>query len=84
MEIAGGDAFGYRLPGGGGWGDPMDRDPARVLRDARNGIISIAAARDQYGVVIDPDTWLVDTAATDDLRAGRGGDAKPFGTWDDG
>ena len=60
------------------------RKTARVLGDARNGIISVAAARDQYGVVIDPNSWQVDNAATDKLRAGRRGDAPPFVTWDDG
>jgi N-methylhydantoinase B len=84
MEVAGGVEFGYRMPGGGGWGDPLDRDPANVLRDARNGIISVAAARDQYGVVIDPDTWQVDIPATEKLRGGRGGGEPPFVTWDDG
>ena len=40
------------LPGGGGYGDPLARDPERVLNDVVNGIVSIEAARDVYGVVI--------------------------------
>ena len=37
-------------PGGGGWGDPRDRDPALVLRDVEDGVVSPEAARDVYGV----------------------------------
>lgn len=39
-----------RTGGGGGWGDPLDRDPARVQNDVAEGLISIAAARKYYGV----------------------------------
>jgi N-methylhydantoinase B len=38
--------------GGGGYGDPIDRDPAAVLRDVRSGLVSDRAARDVYGVVM--------------------------------
>jgi N-methylhydantoinase B len=37
---------------GGGWGDPMQRDPDAVLRDVRDGIISSDTAREVYGVEI--------------------------------
>ena len=40
-------------PGGGGWGDPYEREPERVLRDVRDGVVSVEAARREYGVVID-------------------------------
>lgn len=53
---------------GGGWGDPLDRDPALVLRDVRDGIVSEEAARIEYGVAIDAIHWLVDASATDRLR----------------
>jgi N-methylhydantoinase B len=46
-----GDVVSFRLSGAGGYGDPHTRDPARVHADIRNGFISPAAARDQYGVV---------------------------------
>ena len=39
-------------PGGGGYGDPKTRDPARVLRDVRDGIVSREAAERDYGVAI--------------------------------
>ena len=60
-------------PGGGGWGDPLDRDPARVLDDVRNGIVSLEAACETYGVVLGEDGRGVDAAATKALRAGRRG-----------
>jgi N-methylhydantoinase B len=65
-----GDVFRLEVPGGGGWGDPLARDPALVLRDARNGMVSLAAARRDYGVVITP-AWTVDTTATEVLRTER-------------
>ncbi|SDC31857.1 hydantoinase B/oxoprolinase family protein [Belnapia rosea] len=63
-----GDLFRLEVPGGGGWGDPLARDPQLVLRDARNGLVSLHAARHDYGVVMTPG-WVVDTAATEALRA---------------
>jgi N-methylhydantoinase B len=57
--------------GGGGWGDPLDRDAARVLDDVLDELVSIEAARDDYGVVIDPATRRLDSAATEALRAGK-------------
>lgn len=54
--------------GGGGWGDPLDRDPELVLQDVRSELIPASAAADTYGVVlIDGDTQ-VDPAATTALR----------------
>ncbi len=64
-----GDVWRHDMPGAGGWGDPLTRDPARVLRDVRNGLVSLAAARDDYGVVVDPATETVDAAATAACRA---------------
>ena len=70
-----GDVIRHEWAGGGGWGDPLDRDPARVLRDVRNEYVSEESARDDYGVVIDTATWTVDEAATearrDALESGR-------------
>jgi N-methylhydantoinase B len=42
----------YRTSGGGGWGNPLERDPARVLHDVREGYVSVDKARDDYGVVL--------------------------------
>jgi N-methylhydantoinase B len=72
-----GDVFRHELAGGGGWGDPLARDPARVLRDVRNGLVSGAAARAEYGVVVDTTRWCLDQAATAErrtaMRRARGG-----------
>ena len=54
--------------GGGGWGDPLERDPQKVRFDALEAFITIEAAREDYGVVIDPQSMLVDEAATQTLR----------------
>src|SRR5262249_29748871 len=54
---------------GGGYGDPRTRDPARVLRDVRDGIVSVAAAERDYGVVIAADGRSIDEADTATLRA---------------
>jgi N-methylhydantoinase B len=71
-----GDVFRHEQPGPGGWGDPLERDPVRVLRDVRNEFVSVEAARDDYGVVIDVAAWTVDEPATArrraELRAKRG------------
>ena len=53
--------------GGGGWGDPLERDPEMVLTDVLNGYVSRQGARDDYGVVID-DRDQIDLAATKALR----------------
>ena len=53
MQIRRGDVFCHIHPGGGGWGDPLERDPAAVLKDVRNEFVSAAKAEADYGVVID-------------------------------
>ncbi|MBI2358352.1 MAG: hydantoinase B/oxoprolinase family protein [Deltaproteobacteria bacterium] len=57
----------FRTAGGGGWGDPLERDPAAVAADIREGYISITAAAD-YGVVLDAATGEADLKATEALR----------------
>ena len=57
------------LPGGGGHGSPLTRDPARVAADVREGYVSLERARDDYGVVLDPVTLAVDEAQTRARRA---------------
>lgn len=51
--------------GGGGYGDPGTRAPAAVLRDVVEGYVSVARARDAYGVVITGDLDRVETLAVD-------------------
>jgi N-methylhydantoinase B len=57
------------LPGGGGYGPPWRRDPARVLADVRDGYVSLERARSDYGVAIDPERLLVLEDETAALRA---------------
>jgi N-methylhydantoinase B len=67
-----GEVFRHEMPGGGGWGSPLEREPWRVLKDVRNEFVSLASAREDYGVVIDAETWTVDETATARLRAELG------------
>jgi hypothetical protein len=55
--------------GGGGYGDPLERDPDRVRVDVRDGFVSLVAAERDYGVVLDPETLEVDVGASAQLRA---------------
>ena len=59
-----GDVFRLDTPGGGGYGDPWTRDPARVLDDVREGVVSPEAAEREYGVAIDRKSDTVDQTAT--------------------
>ena len=70
-SIKKGERIYHRQAGGGGWGNPLKRSPEAVERDVRNGKVSLAAARQEYGVVIDAETRKVDTAATQELRRQR-------------
>jgi N-methylhydantoinase B len=56
-------------PGGGGWGRPFEREPEMVLRDVRDGVVSLQAAREVYGVALTNDLHAIDRAATNRLRA---------------
>ena len=57
--------------GGGGYGDPLDRDREAVKDDVRDGLVSLAAAHDEYGVVLDTASELyeVDVEATKKRRS---------------
>ena len=66
-----GDAFRIRSGGGGGYGTPLERPVEEVQVDVRQGYVSLAAAAELYGAVIDPQTLAVDHAATERLRAAR-------------
>ena len=54
--------------GGGGYGNPLDRDPKRVLNDVINGYVSLKSAEENYGVVIRTPEMKIDKAATSVLR----------------
>src|SRR5262249_60326508 len=51
MNMKKGDLFRHEVAGAGGWGDPLERDPALVLLDVLNDFVSRCAARDDYGIV---------------------------------
>jgi N-methylhydantoinase B len=68
MTLRRGDVFRHQLPGAGGWGDPLLRDPALVARDLRDGLVSIEGAARDYGVVAAGDPPVIDAAATAALR----------------
>ena len=70
MQIAAGERFRCVGPAGGGYGDPLQRDPQKVLDDVLDGMISIATAAADYGVVI-AESGSIDAAATESLRAER-------------
>ena len=55
--------------GGGGYGPVWERDPERVLRDVQDEKLSNTRAREVYGVAINTETWSIDFAETDKLRA---------------
>ena len=71
-------ALRYLNHGGGGWGNPLEREPDRVMLDVRDGYVTIAGAARDYGVVVagdpesDPEGLTVDADATSRLRADRG------------
>jgi N-methylhydantoinase B len=59
-----GDLVSFQQAGAGGYGPPWERDPQAVLRDVVEDYVSLAGARQDYGVVIDAATLTVDEAAT--------------------
>ncbi|MGD9914533.1 MAG: hydantoinase B/oxoprolinase family protein [Rhizobiaceae bacterium] len=70
FPLMGKDALYVRWNGGGGFGDPLDREPERVAEDVRGGAISAEAAADIYGVALDA-ALAADASATATLRASR-------------
>ncbi len=80
VAVEAGDQLHFITWGGGGWGDPLQRDPALVALEVRRGLVTRAGAR-RYGVVI-ADDGTVDEAATralrDELRAQRGNNPPVF------
>jgi N-methylhydantoinase B len=63
-----GDVLYHRQPGGGGFGDPRKRDPQDLVEDVRNERVSVVAARELYGVVLEDRSLKIDAAATKLLR----------------
>ncbi len=73
LTIGPGDAMLVASGGAGGWGDPLQREPAAVLLDVQRGFVSRASAERDYGVVLK--NGAIDGPATEALRADRAGEA---------
>ena len=69
LTIQRGDVFRHIAAGAGGWGNPFERDSQAVLRDVLEEKVTLTHARNAYGVVINPQTYEIDEAATQRLRA---------------
>ena len=59
-------------PGGGGYGNPLERDPVKVRADVANEYYTVDDAAERFGVVLDPETFEIDLVATSALRAEKG------------
>jgi 5-oxoprolinase (ATP-hydrolysing) len=68
-QLKGGDTITISVPSSGGYGDPLEREPARVLSDVLDDFTTVELARESYGVVIDAKTLTLDSGATELLRA---------------
>jgi N-methylhydantoinase B len=68
-----GDLIRFETCGGGGWGDPLTRDPERVRQDVARGFVTVRGALSDCGVALDPVTLDVDKTATDEERRCRAG-----------
>ncbi|UUX95321.1 hydantoinase B/oxoprolinase family protein [Aquabacterium sp. J223] len=69
LRLLRGDVVRIEIAGGGGHGNPLDREPARVLADVQDGFVSREAAEQAYGVVLDASSHGVNEAATAQRRA---------------
>lgn len=66
-----GDIIQFHSAGGGGYGDPLERDPQTVEQDVFNEYVSLGQAQDAYGVAIDPKTLKADLKETRKIREQR-------------
>jgi N-methylhydantoinase B len=67
-QLKRGDVVTIDAPGGGGYGNPLEREPEMVVSDVIEGYVSIESARVDYGVVIDSATFAVNMEETGRLR----------------
>ena len=68
IQLKRGDLLRLMTCGGGGWGDPLSRDPLLVQQDVARGFVSARGALEDYGVVLDPLSGEIDKAATEECR----------------
>jgi N-methylhydantoinase B len=81
IAVAAGDKLHFITWGGGGWGDPLLRDPALVAEEVQQGLVTPAGAR-AYGVVIANESF--DAQATEELRAAMRREQKDEGLFNRG
>ena len=67
-QLRPGDVVVMDAAGGGGYGDPLEREPELVEKDVAEGYVSIEGAKEDYGVIINHQTMKVDRAATERSR----------------
>ncbi len=84
VKVANGDRIVFRTAGGGGWGDPLERDPMKVRNDVARGLLAAAGARAEYGVVLAGANHDLDRGATEDLRRGLTRNRKALPVFDFG
>ncbi|WP_174213617.1 hydantoinase B/oxoprolinase family protein [Paragemmobacter aquarius] len=72
LSVGADDVMTYYSPNGGGYGNPLNRPPVKVLEDVLDGFCSVEHARTFYGVAVNLDTETVDMAATERLRQALG------------
>ena len=68
VKVVPGDRIVFRTAGGGGWGDPLERDPASVNADVRRRLMTAQMAEREYGVVLSGGGAALDEAATQERR----------------
>jgi N-methylhydantoinase B/oxoprolinase/acetone carboxylase alpha subunit len=72
FQLKAGETHTFEAPGGGGWGDPLDREPEFVREDVIDNFVSLRSAKEDYGVILDPRTYEIDHESTRKLRERKG------------
>ena len=68
VRVCAGDRVLFRTAGGGGWGDPLERDIKRTRDDVARRLMSETKAREEYGVVLTGSGLDIDRRATEEMR----------------
>jgi N-methylhydantoinase B len=68
VRVRAGDRVLFRTAGGGGWGDPLERDIKRTRDDVARRLMSETKAREEYGVVLTGSALDIDRRATEEMR----------------
>ncbi len=84
IKVMPGDLIIFRTAGGGGWGDPLERDPRRVRNDVARKLNSIESAREEYGVVLSGEGHSIDLRQSEDLQSSMRQTRKPLDLFDFG